>query len=104
MTRHIVALANRVPYPLDDGWKVRAFHVTRALARLGDLTLVTLDGSGNDAAGDLRRALPELKLITVRGRQGYSPVQLARGVFGRWPVHVWNQRLPALRRVLNELW
>jgi polysaccharide biosynthesis protein PslH len=36
----IVFLANRLPLPLDDGWKRRTFHVVRALSTLAPVQLI----------------------------------------------------------------
>jgi hypothetical protein len=38
----ILVGANRLPYPIDDGWKRRTFHVLRAVAAHGQVTLATL--------------------------------------------------------------
>ncbi|BAH37604.1 putative glycosyltransferase [Gemmatimonas aurantiaca T-27] len=48
MPAHIAFVANRLPWPLDDGWKRRTFAIAQATALLGDLTIVVPRGTWSD--------------------------------------------------------
>jgi len=100
--RHAIVLANRLPWPLDDGWKVRTFHVVRGIARHARVTLVVFNGSadGDEAAAAFG---PEVRLITVEPPRPYTAGALVRGLVTRYPVHIWNQESSALRGTLAAL-
>lgn len=48
MPFQIAFVANRLPWPLNDGWKRRTFAVAQATAQLGQLTIVVPRGTWND--------------------------------------------------------
>jgi sugar transferase (PEP-CTERM/EpsH1 system associated) len=102
---HAIVLANRLPWPLDDGWKVRTFHILRGVATRARVTLVVFH-SGSDDTGPsaLREAVGGgVRLITVEPPAAYSAGALLRGLFTRYPVHIWNQESAALKARLSAL-
>ena len=61
-----LVLANRLPYPIDDGWKRRTFHVLRGLAANAPVTLVAFHAPGTDKAiDDLEAAIPGIVVKAV---------------------------------------
>jgi glycosyltransferase involved in cell wall biosynthesis len=90
---------------MDDGWKVRTFHVIRGITCSARCTLIVFhppeDRSVIDAA---RVALGErVKLITLPPPRAYTPWNLARGLLTRTPVHVWNQESARMRDVMRAI-
>jgi sugar transferase (PEP-CTERM/EpsH1 system associated) len=102
---HAVILANRLPWPLDDGWKVRTFHIVRGVAADARVTLVVFHpGADRETAASAREALgPGVRLITVDPPVSYRPGAVLRGLLTRHPVHIWNQESAELRHRLESL-
>jgi sugar transferase (PEP-CTERM/EpsH1 system associated) len=102
---HAVVLANRLPWPLDDGWKVRTFHIVRGVAADARVTLVVFHpGADRETAASAREALgPGVRLITVDPPVSYRPGAVLRGLLTRHPVHIWNQESAELRRKIESL-
>jgi polysaccharide biosynthesis protein PslH len=105
--QHVIVLANRLPFPTDDGWKTRTYHIIQGLLSRSPATLVTFhEGSSADVERFRRAIGGDLDVVTVPGPGGYSPRQLLLGLVTRTPVYVWNLRsrhyLDALRRVVAE--
>lgn len=103
--RRAVVLANRLPYPLDDGWKVRTFHVIREVAARLDTTLIVFHpADGADAVRAYRAATGgTLDVVTVPPTQPYTPLRLILGLVTRTPVHAWNMRSPEFDRALSAV-
>lgn len=89
--RKTLVLTNRLPFPLDDGWKQRTFHVIRALARSSETTLLTFHGGTAAQVDEFRAALGHpIEVLTVPPPRAYSFGRLVLGTITRRPVHVWN--------------
>lgn len=102
--RRALVLANRLPFPLDDGWKVRSFHMVRSIAEMADTTVVVFHPGEDEVLAAARRALgPGVRLETVLAPPAYSMPNLLRGLLTRVPVHVWNQSSAPLEARLAEL-
>lgn len=101
-TGRSLVVANRLPYPLDDGWKRRTFHLLRAIGRDRPVTLVSLHGGRVDAIDELRRAIGiDLTVRTVRPPRLRSLTAAALGGLTRTPYHVWRQRSSTLRDLVS---
>jgi glycosyltransferase involved in cell wall biosynthesis len=100
-----IAIMNRLPFPLDDGWKVRTFHVLRQLALRADTTALLFHRTPDDPAlGDFLAALPPgVQLETVPPPPAYTPLNLVRGLVTSTPVHAWNMRSPELTQALDRI-
>jgi len=97
-------LANRLPFPLDDGWKVRTWHVVRAVASCMPTTLAVADPGDPrlvQAARDSLGGGVKLALLDL-GRR-YSPVRLAAGIVTPYPVLYWNEQTRAAHRAVRAL-
>lgn len=103
MSRSII-VANRLPYPLDDGWNVRTFHVVRSIARFARTTLIVFragdDALVSEAAAELGH---DVEVVTVPPPTYNTPLRLALGAVSRWPIHVWNQESAAMRRAVRRI-
>lgn len=102
-SRSALIVANRLPFPVDDGWKSRAFQVTRALGAAMDTTLLVFD-TAPGALDDARRALgPRVTIRTVPAPRARTPAKLALGLLTADPLHVWNARSPAMHEAAEEI-
>jgi glycosyltransferase involved in cell wall biosynthesis len=98
----VLVVANRVPYPLEDGWKRRTFHVLRAIAASRPVTLATLHDGDSAVIRELAGHLPgDVQVLAVKPPRGAKPVALVRGVVTRTPYHVWKLRSRALREAIE---
>jgi len=102
---HALILANRLPYPLDDGWKVRTFHVIAGVASHARATVVVFHPAAERAVvEEARRALGDrVRLIALEPPRSYTLPNLVRGLVTQVPVHVWNQESSSMRRVVQEV-
>lgn len=103
--RHAIILANRLPWPLDDGWKVRTFHVVRGIAARTRVTLLVFHSeAGSHLVEAAAAALgANVRLITVPPPRAYTAGSVVRGLVSRYPVHIWNQDSRPMRRALETL-
>ncbi len=101
----VVVIANRLPFPVDDGWKTRTFHVLQQIARRRPTTFVAF---GRDPSGDTRsefvRAVGgNLDVVLVPPPRQYTPWRLVLGAVTRTPVYVWNNSTGAFRETLRSV-
>lgn len=96
----VLILANRVPFPPDDGWKVRCYHVVRAVAATADVTFVVFH-AGDDAQLAAARKELGVDLIAVAPPRPHTPGRLLAGLVSRTPLTVVNQRSRAYTSALR---
>lgn len=102
-SRSALIVANRLPFPVDDGWKSRAFQVTRALGAAMETTLLAFD-TAPGALDDARRTLgPAVTIRTVPAPRARTPAKLALGLLTRDPLHVWNARSRAMLDAARDI-
>lgn len=100
----ILYFANRLPFPVDDGWKSRTYHVLRAAAETGPTALVTLGGHSAEAEQQLRAALGKnLSVHVAEPMRFRAPRALVRGLLTSEPYQAASQRSAAFRRIVREL-
>jgi glycosyltransferase involved in cell wall biosynthesis len=102
---HALILANRLPWPLDDGWKVRTFHVIAGVASHARATLVVFHPLSDRALVDAARAAlgERVRLLALEPPPSYTFGNLVRGLVTPTPVHVWNQESASMRRVVQDI-
>jgi len=85
----ILMLAPLPPWPVNNGSKVRMFHLARLLSKRHDVTLLALSPDGANAPDQLVTQLPGVELNVVRcaGRSS-KPLRAVRAIVGRLPLHV----------------
>jgi polysaccharide biosynthesis protein PslH len=106
--RRVLVLANRLPFPVDDGWKTRTYHIIRGLARDAAVTLLVFhDGPEEEVAGLQRSMGPGFDIVTVPSPRSHSPLRLLLGLVTRTPVYVWNMQsseyAQEVRRLVDTL-
>lgn len=100
----VLVVANRLPFPLDDGWKRRTFHILRAVSSRRPLTLVTLHSGGQPEVEALRSEFgAAFDVVAVRPTPGWNPLALGLGLVTPRPYHVWRWWSRALRRTIERL-
>jgi polysaccharide biosynthesis protein PslH len=100
----VLVLANRLPYPVDDGWKTRTYHIIQGLARHARVTLLTFhDGSAADVDAYRHAAGGGVDVVTVPAPRPHTAGRLLLGLVTPTPVYVWNLRSRRFASVLRDL-
>jgi sugar transferase (PEP-CTERM/EpsH1 system associated) len=97
-------LTARVPAPLDDGWKIRTFHLMQGYVRNGWQVDLLSFCHPEQESGDF----PELQPLCNRLRlvpraKAYAPMDLLRGLVLSTPFHVHNYHLQAMVDAVQEM-
>lgn len=98
MTR-VLFFAPRDCRPSNTGAKLRNFHLSRELAREATVTYLCFEDTPGGAPQDDMAQ----RIITVPHQGGTTPLKLARGLVGRWPLTVLNYTTPAMQERLTQL-
>jgi polysaccharide biosynthesis protein PslH len=102
--RAALVIGNRLPFPLDDGWKLRTYHIVQGLASAGRVTVVTFHAGEERTVEEFRASLDSpVEVFTVRPPAANAPLRLLLGLVTPVPLYVWNQRSAALRRLIRGL-
>lgn len=102
MNRTLV-LANRVPFPVDDGWKRRTYHVLRAVASRGPVTLLSFHDGSAETVTAFEAAVPGLEVVTVKSPPFHRWTSLVLGMITRRPFLAWRVRSARYRDRVDEL-
>lgn len=100
----VLVVTNRLPYPTNDGWKLRAYHVIKAMAQGADVTLVTFHDEDVALLEEFGESLPrsvEVRAVPPPNRN--SPLRLLLGLVTRTPIYVWNERSAKMRALIRSL-
>ncbi|MDO9583011.1 MAG: glycosyltransferase [Desulfomicrobium sp.] len=100
----VLFLTARVPAPLDDGWKIRTFHLMQGYVRNGWRVDLLSYCQPEQEPGDF----PELQALCrqlhlVPRTKAYSPMDLLRGLVLSTPFHVHNYHLQAMVDAVQEM-
>ena len=97
----ILFVSPRLCLPLLSGARLREYHLARALGERGEVTYVSfaVPGFPVPAAADLP-FFRDIHLVPLQGR--YTPLKIARGLVGRWPLGVVNYTRAAMKSVLAD--
>lgn len=99
---NILFVSHRLPYPPNDGARVRAFHMIRHLASRGDVTVATLARSpGEYAAGQGLADSCRRLLIQPISRFG-AAIRTVASLGTRTPSSMGYFHSPALQHRINE--
>lgn len=102
--RRVLVVMGRVPWPMDDGWKMRSGNLLKGLAEAGArIDLVSFGDPASPVPDHFRAALARVELVPRR--KSYAVSDLIRGLVGVTPFPVLNYRDDAFRervRVLAE--
>jgi polysaccharide biosynthesis protein PslH len=91
----ILFLSPRQALPARSGAKLREYHFLRALGRSAEVTYLYFRDPG--AAPLTVADFPFCReVVGIAKPPAYGPVQIARGIFGRWPLPILNYRSPEM--------
>jgi glycosyltransferase involved in cell wall biosynthesis len=97
-------VANRLPFPLDDGWKVRTWHSIRAVAEHHHVTLVVAEPDSPELATAAATSWGgRVEIVGVPLGARNSAVRLIKGLLTRKPVQYWNQQSAAAHAIVARL-
>lgn len=96
----VLILLNRVPYPLDDGWKVRTYHLVRAVAATCETTIVCAARGESEPFADALGASATLHFVP--GAEQHRGLQLLSGLVGRDPLYVTQERSAVFREAVER--
>jgi hypothetical protein len=96
-------IAGRVPFPVDDGWKMRTFNILNCLVRQGVKVDFIAFGEAADepAYHDLRILCDRFEVVPRRKSYAFS--DLLKGVVFSTPFPVLNYYDAVFARRLDEL-
>lgn len=98
----ILFLSPRQCWPPVSGAKLREFHLARALGRHAELTLVFFAQAG--AMPPRPEDLPFCReVVGVPAPRRFTPLQIARGLCGRWPLPVVHYLSPEMKSAVARL-
>jgi polysaccharide biosynthesis protein PslH len=98
----ILFLSPRQCWPPVSGAKLREYFLARALGRQGKLTHVSFTPAGADPL--TAEALPFCERVVAVPHPGaYTPLKIARGIFGRYPLPVLNYTSAAMSAALSGI-
>ena len=82
---------------------MRTFHMIRALARRGPVTLLSFDRAEPGAVEAFKKHVGSgVRVRLVPGRRQYTPWRLLRGLIGRLPIHVVVEESSAYREAVRQ--
>jgi sugar transferase (PEP-CTERM/EpsH1 system associated) len=97
----VLMLVARVPWPLDDGWKMRTGNILKGLAAQGaEIDLISFGDPDQLVPDAFRSACARIQL--VRRERPYAVGDLVRGVLGRTPFSVLNYRAEAFAQGVRD--
>jgi glycosyltransferase involved in cell wall biosynthesis len=101
----LVFASRRAPYPLDNGARIRTFHLLEGLARSFDTVLVTYDHhpdspDGSSRVGQLETLMPGVGVVTAPGVQPGKRAHQLASVARRQSWTLGRYRTPAFMAAL----
>jgi sugar transferase (PEP-CTERM/EpsH1 system associated) len=98
----ILFVSPRLCWPLFSGARLREYHLARALGERAEVTYASfaVPGLPAPAPADLP-FFNEVHIVPLTGR--YTPLKIARGLVGRWPLGVVNYTRAAMKSALAEI-
>lgn len=89
--RRVLMLLGRVPWPFDDGWKMRSGNILKGLAAQGAvIDLISFGDPDQTIPEEFRAACASIELVPRE--RSYALGDLIRGALGRTPFSVLNYR------------
>ena len=100
--KRIACLMGRLPWPVDDGWRMRSFQLSKAWAAMGaEVHLFALTHPDEQRLS--RPVPPHFSSVHVIPRSGsYRAVDIALGLVTTTPLPIRNYREDAFGALLNE--
>jgi len=101
--RRILFIAARLPYPLNDGWKIRTYHLLKGWKDAGasvDLISFSSDPESEDKINCLKELCADIQF--VHREKAYSRKDLVKGLLFRIPFSVYNYQVTEMQRLVSE--
>ncbi|GAB6059667.1 glycosyltransferase family 4 protein [Desulfonatronum parangueonense] len=101
--KRVLFLTARVPAPLDDGWKIRTFHLIKGYVLEGWQVDLLSFCRPEQNASDFPN-LQELcnRVLLIVRTKAYSPKDLLLGLVMPLPFHVYNYHVPAMVKAVQK--
>ena len=94
-SRPVLILVSRLPFPLDDGWKTRTYHVIHEIAAAYPTTvLVRVDDKQLPHVEAFRATLPRGTRLEMVVEPDARIMPLVKAAFGRTPIYVHRMQTP----------
>src|SRR5207249_1457079 len=95
-------------WPLNEGGRLRSFHILSELSQRHHVSILTTHGPGDDprelqARLTRSECIASLPYAAPKRRRARFAVALARSWCSPLPVNLWTWRIPALRRSVADL-
>lgn len=104
MAPTVLIVANRLPWPLDDGWKMRTWHSIEALASAMPTTLAVGAGSSAASLTEARAAWGgRVEIVELPLGQRNTLPRLLAGALTNRPIQYLNQQTPEAHQVVARL-
>jgi len=102
--RWALVLGRSLPYPLNEGYCVRTFHIVREIATRFSTTLIVFHPPRNDGRVQaFREALGcDIEIVTAPSPKKHTPGRLLLGLVTPLPVHYWNARSRAFAGLVRK--
>lgn len=96
----LLLVSTWLPYPADNGSRVRAWHLLRHLAWRHQITLLAFGRSGTHDLAPLRAVCEHVELLEPP-MNGHRPLDL-RGLMSRTPRHFAQTDSPAMKTLIRQ--
>ena len=94
-SRPVLILVSRLPFPLDDGWKTRTYHVIHEIAAAYPTTvLIRVDETQLPYVDAFRATLPKGTRLEIVVERDPRIMPLLKAAFGGTPVYVHRMQTP----------
>src|SRR5919204_4291039 len=93
---NLLFVANNIPYPPSDGWKIRVWAILHRLAARHAVSVVSFLKADDSAEAVTALRDYGIRVETVPRPAGYSPVKLLRGLIGRTAFSLLNLEDPRM--------
>jgi sugar transferase (PEP-CTERM/EpsH1 system associated) len=100
----VLFITARQPYPLDDGWRIRVFHLIKGWREFGaDVDLIHFKHDSETLAEI--NGLAELcsEMHTVTRDKAYAWKDLLKGLVSPKPFSVYNYKVPRMKQLILEM-
>jgi glycosyltransferase involved in cell wall biosynthesis len=101
----ILFLTQVLPFPLDAGPKVRAYHMLRHLAQRHEILLVSFVRTDDrpEAAAHLREFCTDVRTVLMRRSMGQNLRAAAKGIATGTPIVAARDEIPAMTTLIRQV-
>jgi len=96
MSKSILFVATRFPYPPHSGERLRVFSILRELAKAHHVSLLVLSNEKDEQVAALKRETGINEVVTIRQSRGQRVIGLLKALLGATPLQVGYFHAPAM--------